>query len=292
MASTGCSTFPSTVWVIHRVHHNTSNSWADTFPALSACLTHVHIHVFAVADYTDSGQAFDAHFANFTRLQLELCVVLIFGHQLNRCSSTSGQLGPFALLQFHAVETCPNRNSINGQRIACADISRRTADHFISNFQSVWVDDVALLSINILQKGDASASVRIIFDRNYFGRYTCFVALEIDNPIASTNTLAFLAVAPAVMKEAARAAAAQGAADGRRVADPGPAHRRAAVCDGAGRRGPRARLDRARRAAGAGGAGAWIPPRLRGGADLQVGAGARGQGDLRRQNSPDARHYR
>ena len=30
----------------------------------------------------------------------------------------------------------------------------------------------------------------------------------IDNPIASTNTLAFLAVAPAVMKEAARAAAA------------------------------------------------------------------------------------
>ena len=78
MASTGCSTFPSTMRVIHGVHHNTSNSWTETFPALAACLAHVHIHVFAVADYTDSGQAFDAHFADFPRLQLELCVILIF----------------------------------------------------------------------------------------------------------------------------------------------------------------------------------------------------------------------
>ena len=38
-------------------------------------LTRVHIHVFAVADYTDSGQAFDTYFANFPRLQLELCVI-------------------------------------------------------------------------------------------------------------------------------------------------------------------------------------------------------------------------
>ena len=70
MASTGCSTFPSTVWVIHRVHHNTSDSRTETFPALTACLTRVHIHVFAVADYTDSGQTFDTHFANFTDFSL------------------------------------------------------------------------------------------------------------------------------------------------------------------------------------------------------------------------------
>ena len=75
----------------------------------------------------------------------------------------------------------------------------------------------------------------------------------------------------------AGAAATQGAADGRRVAHPVPADRRAAVFDGTGRRRPRPRDARARRGAGAVGRPA---PRLRGGTDLQAGTGARGEGSL------------
>ena len=55
MASTRCSTFSTAVWVIYRVHHNASNSWTEAFPALTTCLAYVHIHVFAIADCTDSG---------------------------------------------------------------------------------------------------------------------------------------------------------------------------------------------------------------------------------------------
>ena len=48
MATTGGLTLTTTVWVVHRVHGDTTNGWANTLPAHAAGLTPVDVDCSAL----------------------------------------------------------------------------------------------------------------------------------------------------------------------------------------------------------------------------------------------------
>jgi hypothetical protein len=65
MATGCCTTLTTTVWVIDRVHHNTTNGWTHTAPTHRTSFTDFAQIVFAVTDFTNRSTALDVNTANF-----------------------------------------------------------------------------------------------------------------------------------------------------------------------------------------------------------------------------------
>ncbi|MNN55297.1 hypothetical protein D3C81_1701660 [compost metagenome] len=63
----------------------------------------------------------------------------------------------------------------------------------ISNLQTLGSQDIALLTIHIVDQGDVSGTVRIILDCSNFAGYVIFVPFEVDNPVLLFVTAALVA---------------------------------------------------------------------------------------------------
>src|SRR6266852_2063616 len=86
------------------------------------------------------------------------------------------------------------------------DVSLWPCHDPVTDFQLVWRDNIAFLSVYIVQQCDTSRVVRIILVRGYPGGNPQFVALEINNtvvPLGTTATMTCsdlaLVVAPSVL---------------------------------------------------------------------------------------------
>src|SRR5205085_10903316 len=67
--------------------------------------------------------------------------------------------------------------------IAYQDVSGRPGHHLLPDLQTVRVNDVALLAIDVIQKSDVGGTIGIVFDRSDHRRNARLVALEIDQPV-------------------------------------------------------------------------------------------------------------
>jgi hypothetical protein len=67
VTATRGTTFTTTVWVINRVHSNTTNGWADTLPTHTAGLTPVDVRLLSVTYFTNGGAATSVYVTDFTR---------------------------------------------------------------------------------------------------------------------------------------------------------------------------------------------------------------------------------
>ncbi len=63
----------------------------------------------------------------------------------------------------------------------------------VSHLQSQGGQDVSLFPVGIVQKGDASRAVGVIFDGGHLGRNIQFVPFEIDDPVETLGAAAPIA---------------------------------------------------------------------------------------------------
>ena len=66
MTTTRCTTFATTVWVIDRVHDNSTHRWPHASPATSAGLAELAEIVFPVTDLANCCATVDMNLAHFT----------------------------------------------------------------------------------------------------------------------------------------------------------------------------------------------------------------------------------
>jgi hypothetical protein len=66
VTTTGGLTLTTTVWVVNRVHNNTTNGWANALPAHAASLTPVDVGLLCVSNFTDGCAAVCIYVADFT----------------------------------------------------------------------------------------------------------------------------------------------------------------------------------------------------------------------------------
>ena len=74
MTAFACLPFTTAVWVIHRIHDNTANGWANTHPAFHTGFTEATQAVLLVGDLAQSCTAFNVDLANLTRTHTNLSV--------------------------------------------------------------------------------------------------------------------------------------------------------------------------------------------------------------------------
>ena len=77
------------------------------------------------------------------------------------------------------------------QSIAGLDIRRGAGDYRVADLQAVGGDDISFLAVLILDQGDESGTVRIVFQGLDRSRYVKLLTLEIDDAVFSTVSAGF-----------------------------------------------------------------------------------------------------
>ncbi len=184
MTTTRGTTFTTTVWVVNRVHGNTTNGWANATPAFGTSFTQRTQAVLGVRDFAQGRTAFSQHFTHFTGTQTQGHVDTFTRNQLSRSTSGTSDLGTFARLQFDTVNSATNWDVAQLQTVARLDRSHDTSYQLIASTHAFRGDDVATLAVCIHQQSDVCGTVRIVFNTLDSGWNAIFVvATEIDQTV-------------------------------------------------------------------------------------------------------------
>ena len=193
MTAFACLTFATTVWVIHRVHDNTANGWANAFPASCTSFTQTTQTVLFVSDLTQSSTAFDVDLTNLTRTHTDLGVDAFTSQQRSGGASGANDLRAFADLQLNAMHDGADWDIADWQCIANTDWSLSTAHDGCANFKATGGDDVSTLTICIANQGDVRRTVRVILDTLDLGWNSILGTAKVNNTIVMLVTTTFMA---------------------------------------------------------------------------------------------------
>ena len=179
--------------VVDRVHGHTANTGTYAAPAHGACLADLTQAVVLVADFADGGAAIDMHTTHLTRAQTHLGVAAFACQQHGRCTRRTRQLRALAGHHFHTVDSGPDRNVADGQRVAGTDGCILTRHDAGPDGQAARRDDVATLAIGVAHQCDMRRTVGVVLQTLHARRDTVLVATEIDDAIMALVTAATLA---------------------------------------------------------------------------------------------------
>src|SRR5690606_16908388 len=184
VTATGGAALTTTVRVVDRVHHDTTDGRALALPPGPACLTPVDVGVLGVADLADRGAVAHVHVADLAGRHTQLGVRTLLGDQLDACASRPGDLRAAARTQLDGVHHGADRDVAQRQVVARLDVRGRAGLHHIALLELVRRDDVALLAVGVVQQRDASRPVRVVLDVRDLGRHAVLVvAPEVDQPV-------------------------------------------------------------------------------------------------------------
>src|SRR5262249_26856107 len=136
--------------------------------------------------------------------------ISLFGQQLSQGAGAPAELPPLARLELDVVDQSAERNVSDRQRIARQDVGLRTRHDRVAGLEAERRDDVALLSVSVVQQRNARRSIRVVFDPGHGGRNPELLAAEIDLPQHPPST-----ATPMTNRNAARGVATAAPALGR-----------------------------------------------------------------------------
>ena len=91
------------------------------------------------------------------------------------------------------MDKCTNRNQRKWQCIAWLDVCICARENGFANFQTTRMKNVALLTVCIVKKSNACATVWIVFDSCNFSWNAILVALEIDYAVTTLYSATLMA---------------------------------------------------------------------------------------------------
>ena len=169
--------------VRHRIHRCSPHMRPSAHPAFSSRFSQHNAAVFRIPDLPDRCPALARQTADLTGRQCNLRPFPFASVDDSRATGRAAQLPALARLHLDIVNRHPRRNLLQRHAIADLRFYVRAADDRVARFQSQRSDDVPLLAIHIVQKGNPCRTAGIVFDPIHLGRNGILVALKIDNPI-------------------------------------------------------------------------------------------------------------
>ncbi|GBH07227.1 hypothetical protein KPSA1_00577 [Pseudomonas syringae pv. actinidiae] len=184
MTTTRGTTFTTTMWVVNRVHGNTTNGWANATPAFGTSFTQRTKAVLGVRDFAQRCTAFRQYFTHFTGAKTQGHVHTFTSDQLCRSTSRTSDLCAFTWLQFDAVYGATNWNVTQLKSVARLDWCQSTCNQLVASTHAFRGNDVAALAVCVKQQSNVSSTVWIVFNTLDGGSDAILVvATEIDQTI-------------------------------------------------------------------------------------------------------------
>ncbi|MCY1433711.1 hypothetical protein D9M71_497470 [compost metagenome] len=139
--------------------------------------------MLGVRDFAQGRTALGQDLAHLAGAQTQGHVDAFASNQLSGCTSGTRDLSTLARLQLDTVNGRTNRNVAQRQAVANLDRRMGTGYQLIASTHALRRDDVATLAVCVLQQGNVSSAVRVIFDTLNGGSNAILVATEIDQTI-------------------------------------------------------------------------------------------------------------
>src|SRR6266542_678708 len=175
----------SAVRVIDGVHYFAAHFRPLAEPAGFARLAVRHQLVLGVANDADRRQTGAVHHSHFRRSHAKSDVLTFLGDDFDRRSRRSRDLSALARLELDVVNVGTERNLTKRHRVSRARVRTGPGNDFVPDRQALRVNDVALLSVLVLDKGDSRRPVRIVLDVSHRRRHVVLVPLEVDDPVVA-----------------------------------------------------------------------------------------------------------
>src|SRR4051812_40611007 len=156
--------FTTTVRVVDGVHAHAADGGADAEPAGAPGLAADDVHVFDVADLSDSGVARGKDLADLTGGELHQGVVAFHVGHDGSLAGGAGDLATLVRRELDVVNLRAERDLVQRQRVADLGLRFLTGHHLGADGEIGGREDVALLAVPVLDERNARGAVRIVLD--------------------------------------------------------------------------------------------------------------------------------
>ena len=126
--------------------------------------------MLGVADLTDGRATREEHATHLRARHAQDRVVALLGHELDRGTRRASHRGTLARLQLDRVDDRTDGDVGERQRVARLDVGVRAGHHRVADLETLGGEDVALLTVGVVQQGDAGRAIRVVLDRGDLGR--------------------------------------------------------------------------------------------------------------------------
>ena len=189
--------------VVNGVHDSTADGRTDAAQAVTTGLTNADVSVLSVADLTDGSTAGEKHATHLAGGHTQDGILTLLAHQLDAGACGTSQSSALARLQLDCVNQGTNRDGGQWHSVTGLDVSLNAGLNDVANLQTTRVKDVALLAVYIVQKSDACAAVRIVFNGGNLCWYAILVTLEVDLTVTTLVTATLMTSGEATVVVAA-----------------------------------------------------------------------------------------
>ena len=180
--------------VVDRVHGLTTGDRALAEPACTTGLAKRDVGVVGVADLTDRRAAAGVHVADFAGRHAQLSVGAVLRDELHGRTSGAGDLRAAERAEFDRVHHGTGRDVAQRQVVARLDVGLRAGLNQVALLDAFRGDDVALLTVCVVEQGDACGTVRIVFDLGDARRHAVLVpTTEVDETVLALMATAAMA---------------------------------------------------------------------------------------------------
>ena len=104
------SAFATTMWMIDRIHHNTSHGWPNSQVPRASGFSNSDVFVIEIPNLSDRGHAVDVHQADFARRKLHMGIVAFLRHKLRCGAGAARHLSALTRTQLDIVHGRTERN--------------------------------------------------------------------------------------------------------------------------------------------------------------------------------------
>src|SRR5512141_750679 len=151
VAPAGRLAFAAAHRMVDRIHRDAAHVGTATDPAIASGLADRHVLVLDVSDLADGRVTLDVDLADLPGRKTDLGVAPLFRHELRGGAGGSDELAAAAPLQLQVVDRRAERDPSQGERVTRQDVRRRSGDHLRADLESVRREDVALLSVGVVE---------------------------------------------------------------------------------------------------------------------------------------------
>src|SRR5699024_12595088 len=139
-----------------------SNLGTLALPAVTSRLTPTDVDLFGVADFADACAAAHVNVAHLTGGQAQLRPVAFFGGKLDAGSRGAAHFGTATGAHFYCVQHRAHRDIAQRQIITDRDVGLRTGFNGHILLEAVGGDDIALLTVGVMQQGDTRRAIGVV----------------------------------------------------------------------------------------------------------------------------------
>ncbi len=193
MTSTGGLALSTAERVVDGVHGDASDRGPLVLPTSAAGLARRDQLGLGVAHLAHGRAALDLDHPHLTRRQTQGRAVSFFGDQLNRRARGAGHLAAGAGLQLDVVNHGTDRDVPERQRVPRPDVGAGAGLDEVTHLHPVRHEDVALLSVLVVEEGDPRVAVRVVLHVSNLGGNGVLVALEVDDSVTTLVAAALVA---------------------------------------------------------------------------------------------------